>query len=325
MSSPLATVGILSLGQMGLGIAKLLIAHNYQVLTNVENRSAATQDRAQEAHIGLVASDGELVSKCDYILSIVPPRDAIATATRVIEALDSALEPRNGKGLLYYLDLNAISPSTAKIIAESFNSSPVVFIDGGIIGGPPAPPRDSTSNEWTRPGIPLSGPDTLGSAPQNGANLASTLNTKDVGPTIGSASGLKCCFAAISKGLIALALQSFSTASSLDVLPHLQSYLQLYNPRGGEAAEKGITGCSQKAYRWIEEMNQIGECFALDGGWSEQANVFGQIAGVYESLARVVEHRGGTEGMERLDGALEALEEGLRTRDVGDEKPKQDG
>lgn len=36
--SPLATVGVLSIGDMGMGIARLLIAHNYRVVTNVEGR-----------------------------------------------------------------------------------------------------------------------------------------------------------------------------------------------------------------------------------------------------------------------------------------------
>lgn len=35
---PLATVGILSIGDMGVGIAKLLVAHGYRVVTNVEGR-----------------------------------------------------------------------------------------------------------------------------------------------------------------------------------------------------------------------------------------------------------------------------------------------
>lgn len=38
MSAPLATVGILSIGEMGMGIAKLLVAHNYRVVTNLEGR-----------------------------------------------------------------------------------------------------------------------------------------------------------------------------------------------------------------------------------------------------------------------------------------------
>jgi hypothetical protein len=36
--APLATVGILSIGDMGMGIAKLLIARNYRVVTNLEGR-----------------------------------------------------------------------------------------------------------------------------------------------------------------------------------------------------------------------------------------------------------------------------------------------
>lgn len=34
----LATLGILSIGDMGLGIAKLLVAHNYKVITNASGR-----------------------------------------------------------------------------------------------------------------------------------------------------------------------------------------------------------------------------------------------------------------------------------------------
>jgi hypothetical protein len=36
--APLATVGILSIGDMGMGIAKLLIARNYRVVTTLEGR-----------------------------------------------------------------------------------------------------------------------------------------------------------------------------------------------------------------------------------------------------------------------------------------------
>ena len=39
--APLATVGILSIGEMGMGIAKLLVAHNYRVVTNIAGRRYA--------------------------------------------------------------------------------------------------------------------------------------------------------------------------------------------------------------------------------------------------------------------------------------------
>lgn len=41
MTAPLAHVGILSIGDMGLGIAKLLVANNYRVITNVTGRRYA--------------------------------------------------------------------------------------------------------------------------------------------------------------------------------------------------------------------------------------------------------------------------------------------
>ena len=35
---PLATVGILSIGDMGVGMARLLIANSYRVVTNASDR-----------------------------------------------------------------------------------------------------------------------------------------------------------------------------------------------------------------------------------------------------------------------------------------------
>jgi hypothetical protein len=290
MTTPRATIAILSIGQMGLGIAQLLAAHSYCIITNASDRSAATQDRARSAGIELYDTDKELVAQADYIFSIVPPRDATATAKRIEVALGKA-ERRKEKGELWYIDLNATSPSTVKSINTSFekNAQNVRFLDGGIIGHPPVPTSETDPSGWTRPDIPLSGPFPLH---QRDAYLAQVLNTRYLGEEIGSASGLKCCFAALTKGFTALALQSFTTASSLGVLEPLQDYMDMYNPNVRQKAERGIVGCTGKAYRWVEEMNQIGECFAGEGNWQEQAQVFRQIAGVFEGLAGVVEKQG---------------------------------
>ncbi|KAF2501050.1 6-phosphogluconate dehydrogenase C-terminal domain-like protein [Lophium mytilinum] len=317
MSAPLANIGILSIGSMGLGIAKLLQAHNYRVFTNAANRSSATQARASSASISLVNTDTELVAQCDYILSIVPPRDAVVTAGRIISALNSTPAPRATSGHpLYFLDLNAIAPSTARAINATFESqTPALrFVDGGIIGGPPSLASDST---WKRPGIPISGPHALNAAPVSGQHLADTLNTEYVSPTIGSASGLKCCFGAINKGIAALALQSFSTASSLDVLPQMQKYLEEYTPAVGQLAARGLVGCPPKAYRWVEEMNQIGTCFEEEGGWGAQGQVFGKVAEVFDVLGKVVDGRGGTEGMGKPEEVVEVLKADLRGKSTG--------
>jgi len=38
MAAPHATLGLLSVGEMGLGVARLLTAHNYRVITNISGR-----------------------------------------------------------------------------------------------------------------------------------------------------------------------------------------------------------------------------------------------------------------------------------------------
>ena len=55
--------------------------------------------------------------------------------------------------------------------------------------------------------------------------LAAALNSRHISPDVGSASGLKMCFAALHKGLAAITVQSFTTAHALGVLPELQRSL----------------------------------------------------------------------------------------------------
>ena len=305
MTSVHATIAVLSIGQMGLGVAKLLLAHGFRVVTNVSDRSAATQNRAKGAGVEQLDDDLELVKQADYVLSIVPPKDAPGTARRIITALQHKDIRKDNKQPLWFLDLNAGSPDGVTKLYDSFakEAPEVVFVDGGIIGAPPSLKDDAS---WFRPGIPISGAHKLEDAPINGARLAQVLNTRYLGPQIGSASGLKACFAALSKGFTALALQSYTTASSLGVLPHLQFYLELYNPGAKDKAEHSIVGCTTKAYRWIEEMHQIGQTFATQGGFGEQASVFREIASVYQNLADLVEQQG-TEGLDGVDGVVEKL------------------
>ncbi|KAF2462165.1 6-phosphogluconate dehydrogenase [Lineolata rhizophorae] len=307
-----ATVGIVSIGEMGYGIARLLVAHNFKILTNVQGRSANTESRARDAQLTLVPTDRDLVTRSDYILSIVPPRDAEATARRM--AAEVAAARQTATHPLYYLDLNAISPASVRAIGALFASSEtsVRFVDGGIIGGPPQPGAAATSSSssaaaaaaaggsstWTRPSVPLSGPFPLAEAPVAGARLADALNTRHLGPGVGTASGLKACFAALSKGLTGLAIQSFSTAEQLGVRGELQEHLRMHSPRTAEMVERGLVGMVPKAYRWVAEMERIGETFEEDGGWGEKARVFEGIAEVYRMVAEESEV-----GKERRKGA----------------------
>jgi hypothetical protein len=253
-------------------------------------RSSSTKERAQSASITDTTTDAALVEQSDYILSIVPPRDSHATATRITTAFKSA--KRTSQHPLYFLDLNAIAPSTSIATAATFPSE-IRFVDGGIIGGPPKPDPSAEAEAggalaWSRPSICLSGPDTLASAPVSGAHLAELLNTRHVSNDIGTASGLKCCFASLSKGFIALAIQSFSTASQLGVLPALQDYIGKHNPSSLKQAERGLTTMPPKSGRWVAEMQEIGKTFKEDGGWAE-GGIFDQVAEVYKFIAEGTE------------------------------------
>ncbi|KAI9745452.1 MAG: hypothetical protein M1818_000986 [Claussenomyces sp. TS43310] len=338
MSEPLATVGILSIGDMGMGVAQLLRHHGYRVLTNAEGRSQDTRDRIQEANIEIVSSDSALVEVCDYILSIVPPRDAFPTAQRISSALSDPSRSKRAHPL-YYLDLNAISPRTARATAALFTDPQVAcFLDGGIIGHPPtlkSSPAPSTTDssttssslEWKRPSIPISGPNPLSSAPRSGSHLAETLNIKHVSPDIGPASGLKCCFATMSKGYIALAIQAFTTAEQMGVLPELKEAMSSSIPAQLERVEKGMTSMPPKAYRWVREMQEIGECHAAEGGFAGaeeerssggNMNIFAAVANVYKAVAEDTVLGEERTGKRKRGGTVEdvasAMSEGLQRR-----------
>lgn len=218
--------------------------------------SEATRNRAQQNSIEIVSDDITLANQTDYILSIVPPSEALSTATRVVAAISSP-EFQKRTHPLYFIDLNATSPARARHIASLFDqTSSSRVIDGGIIGAPPKLKEDGT---WTRPSIPLSGPHSLHDAPQHGAALASVLNARHVNDTIGTATGLKMCFASLSKGFIALAIQSFTAASNMGVLSELQSELDAFAPSVRQRAETGLVSMPPKAYRWVNLLRSIGQ------------------------------------------------------------------
>ena len=248
--------------------------------------SEYTYRRARAANVTLLGSDEELAAQADYILSIVPPRDAIATAKRIISAYKDRTTP------LYYLDLNAVSPGRVRLIAEDFekNAPQIKFVDGGILGGPPKQLELNEDNAgepgagWKRPAIPLSGPE----IPNK--HLTQTLNVTHLGPKIGAASGLKCCFGSLIKGLIALSIQSFSTAEALGVYDELQGFLKHFQPALQESTTRMVTEIPPKAGRWVEEMWEIGRCFGQEGGWDnstgeESADVYKRVAEVYRTIA----------------------------------------
>lgn len=237
-----------------------------------------------------------MVQQCDVILSVVPPRDAAATAQRVIDALSGGTTKRESE--IYFVDLNAVSPTSVRAIAASFEKSrvPVRFVDGCILGFPPRllekTETSSSSSEkseskpgdgWFCPNFPVSGPHRLSSVTPGGDLLTSVLRLDHIADEIGKASGLKMCFAAMAKGFTALATQSFTTAHRLGVADALRAQLADAAPATLSRAEASVPNMVPKAYRWVREMEEIAATFSDDGGW--ERDLFRGAAGTYQAVA----------------------------------------
>ncbi|KAK4226115.1 6-phosphogluconate dehydrogenase [Podospora fimiseda] len=294
-------ISIISMGDMGAGIARLLTAHNYAVLTNVSDRSEDTKSRAVSAG-ALLVSDDSLLLEADLILSIVPPAEALGTAKRIISASSSLQQE---KTLPVYVDLNAVSPKTSKLIAEMFAGSGIEYLDGAILGHPPSFSIDNDS--WTVPLLPISG--LVESFLLEFKEVFALLNTKYLGEEVGKASSLKMVFATLSKGYAAIALQSVVTASRLGVLEELKSSVKEVQGEGEvRRLERIVTCLPPKAGRWVREMEEIGDTHEIEGGWLKDAGIFRGAAEVFRIVAEDTEL-----GREKVD----KRKRGLTVEDVG--------
>src|SRR5215471_13905564 len=124
-------VAVIAPGMMGAAVGKRLTDHGLKVLTSLQGRSAETRERAQAA--GMVAASDEEIAATGFILSILPPGDAVALAQRFAGALTAS----NSKPV--YVDCNAVSPRTVERIAAAIAPTGSPFVDAGIIGAPPKP------------------------------------------------------------------------------------------------------------------------------------------------------------------------------------------
>lgn len=248
--------------------------------------SKYTHERAEEGKIETLATDEDVVREADYILSIVPPRDALATAQRVADVLNFHKDIRSTP--LYYLDLNAVSPRSARTILNLFRDPSVVLpVDGGIFGGPPSlkeAPTDGSSNpSWYIPKIPASGPYKVVDSPKSGQHLTEILNMKHISDEIGQVSGLKMCFASTTKGFSGILTQSFTTAQQLGVLDELKTLLGETYPETLHAADTYVPIAPPKAYRWVAEMEEIAATFSEEAGFEK--DLFLGVSGVYKTMA----------------------------------------
>jgi len=219
-----------------------------RVVTTLQGRGPDSVARANRAGMVALVNLQAVVHEADVFLSILPPSRAIDLAGEVAVCIKTARKP------LLYADCNAVAPETVKAIGTVITAAGGRFVDVGIIGLPPKPGGAS-------PRFYASGAEAPALAELN----AHGLDIRVVGEEIGQASALKMCFAAMSKGVTALATEALTAASILGVAEPLRSELASTVPGLLDYANRAVPSMPPKAYRWIGEMEEIAATFASVG------------------------------------------------------------
>ncbi len=246
-TAPIQTVAILSPGDMGHAVGRLLRQHEVRVLTCLEGRSPRTKSLSEQAGITHVPTMEELVEQSDLILSITVSEAAPKLCQRVADAIAAT-----GTSLLF-AECNAISPQLSRQMAKQMettvNTTGSRYVDASIIGGPP---RNGSS-----PRFYVSGPHAL----EMEQLTEHGLDIRVIGREIGQASGIKMCYAAMTKGSAALFTELLMAAEMLGLSKDLLAEFQSSQPAVHQRMEGWLPGLPAKANRWVSEMQEIEATF----------------------------------------------------------------
>ena len=216
--------------------------------------------------MGLLDASDEEIAATDFILSILPPGDAVALAQRFAPALTAS----NSKPV--YVECNAVSPPTAERVAAVLAPTGSPFVDAGIIGSPP-----KTGD--TGPRFYASGPHAARFATLKQYGL--DVRVLEGPPT--AASAMKMSYAGITKGTQALASVMMLAATRAGTADALFAELSSSQPQMLAWLKRGLTLMPSKAYRWVAEMHEIADFVGEDPSGHE---LYVGAAHFYEQIAR---------------------------------------
>jgi 3-hydroxyisobutyrate dehydrogenase-like beta-hydroxyacid dehydrogenase len=266
MMVAIKTVGIMSPGDMGHAVGKVVGSHGLRVITCLQGRSHRTRSLAGRAGIEEVSTVQALVSQSDILLSILVPAQAVQLAQVVAKALSET------HAELIYVDCNAIAPQTTCRIGEMITGAGGRFVDVGIIGNPPG--RGGETYFYT------SGPDAKAFEELSRFGLSVIV----IGEQIGQASAMKMCYAAMRKGMVALFTELLTAAEILGVSGELKKRIQS-SPQSVwyEQMEQELPRMPEKSGRWIGEMEEIAKTFESVG---LTPHVFAGAAEIYRFVSQ---------------------------------------
>ena len=237
------TVAILSPGDMGHAVGRALGEHGLEVITCLKGRSERTRELARRGNIRDVSSLDRMVSQADLVLSILVPAKAVSVARQVADAL------RATGGDTPFADCNATSPQTAEAMDAVITEAGGRFIDASIIGGPP--------RQGASPRFYVSGKHAAVMSELDGKGIA----VRPIGDTIGRASGIKMCYAALTKGTSALHVALLTAAQAMGLSEELRTEFLSSQPEAYKRMEAQVPRLPASAFRWIGEMEEIAATF----------------------------------------------------------------
>jgi putative dehydrogenase len=262
-------VAVIAAGAMGAAVGQRLTDHGVTVLTSLAGRSEATAARAAAA--GMSAANDAEIAAADFVLSILPPGDALALALHFVPALSAS----NVKPI--YVECNAVNPATVERIASTIAPTGCAFVDAGIVGGPPKPSQPGQGRH-AGPRFYASGE----AAPRFAALRQYGLDVRVLDGPPGAASALKMSYAGITKGTQALGAAMLLAAARAGSAAALHEELQFSQPEMLAWLEHFLPAMPAKAYRWIAEMQEIAGFVGDDPAAGE---LFAGAAHFYQRIA----------------------------------------
>ncbi len=232
------SVAVIAPGAMGAAVGRRLSDRGLKVLTSLSGRSKSSIARAAEA--GMAAASDEEIASADFVLSILPPGDALSLAQRLAPALIAS----NAKPV--YIDCNAINPATVERVAAVIAPTGCPFVDCGIIGPPPKgkdfSPRFYASGE---------------AAPRFALFRQYGLDVRLLEGSLSAASALKMSYAGITKGTQAIGAAMMLAATRAGSADALFEELSFSQKEMLAQFKQQLPMMPAKAYRWIAEMEEI--------------------------------------------------------------------
>ena len=238
------SVAILSPGDMGHAIGQLLRENELHVLTCLAGRSNRTRQLSEQAGITDVPSIKELVAQADVLMSVTVSEAVPGLCQEISEAVEAT-----GTDLLF-AECNAIAPELSREMESVLKAGGARYVDASIIGGPP---RNGSS-----PRLYASG--------DNVAELLQLrdfgLDVRDLGDQLGRASGIKMCYAAMTKGTTALHAELLIAAEKLGLTEEVMAEFSNTQPAVVERMEGWMPWMPAKSRRWVSEREEIEKTYS---------------------------------------------------------------